>query len=188
MADRELIVKTLAAIEDHPEHHHQEAWVCDSGMCFAGWAGAIAGWRYRLDDYCGGINRWQQVAYCYRPPGAGRHRDICTEDYEALLDLDTSFLDTPDGTRSQRARHVCQPDCDVECDGLSYEWLFDPENTLDDLYRLCAFALGETEQELRDAVEKQRDYDPVPDLFVEATTDPEEPVPFQVVAEVNVDA
>jgi hypothetical protein len=41
----ELAYKTLDHIIAHPEEWNQEAWICDTGMCFAGHATILAGWK-----------------------------------------------------------------------------------------------------------------------------------------------
>jgi hypothetical protein len=42
----ELLEKTYAFIEAHPEHWQQTMWRCKTGMCFAGWAAELAGGKW----------------------------------------------------------------------------------------------------------------------------------------------
>lgn len=45
-----LLRETLAAIEAHPEQHHQGDFRCRSGMCFAGWAAQLAGGVWLVEE------------------------------------------------------------------------------------------------------------------------------------------
>ena len=45
-----LLRTTLALIKINPEHHSQENWRCETGMCFAGWAGIIGGAEWANPD------------------------------------------------------------------------------------------------------------------------------------------
>jgi len=42
----DLLDRTLAQIEAHPETWEQRSYRCESGMCFAGWAALLAGGRW----------------------------------------------------------------------------------------------------------------------------------------------
>lgn len=44
-----LFIEAMAAIKDHPEHWDQSTWVCDTGMCLAGWATSVAGAKIWLN-------------------------------------------------------------------------------------------------------------------------------------------
>jgi len=46
----DLLKRTLAHIESHPEEWHQEHYRCGSGMCFAGWAATLAGGLWAVED------------------------------------------------------------------------------------------------------------------------------------------
>lgn len=48
----ELLDKTLAQIEAHPETWKQDDWRCGTSMCFAGWASALAGGTFADDGDC----------------------------------------------------------------------------------------------------------------------------------------
>lgn len=45
----ELLDRTLAYIEAHPEEWDQGNWRCGTGMCFAGWAVTLAGREWAGD-------------------------------------------------------------------------------------------------------------------------------------------
>lgn len=57
MANNELMLDTLAAINTNPNMHDQAQWgainPCGTTMCFAGWAVTLAGWKlkYVKDSY-----------------------------------------------------------------------------------------------------------------------------------------
>ncbi len=43
MTNVDLLGKTLAYVEAHPDEWHQQSWRCGTSMCFAGHAVALAG-------------------------------------------------------------------------------------------------------------------------------------------------
>jgi hypothetical protein len=45
-------VATYHHIKNNPQHHDQSTWRCGTGMCFAGWAVAIAGYDYAYSQDC----------------------------------------------------------------------------------------------------------------------------------------
>lgn len=49
----ELLERTLAHIEAHPEEWNQGAWRCESGLCFAGTTAALCGgeWVYPAEHW-----------------------------------------------------------------------------------------------------------------------------------------
>jgi hypothetical protein len=50
MINTDLLTKTLAYIEEHPEEWNQENWRCGTQCCFAGHAALLAGWQW--------VNNW----------------------------------------------------------------------------------------------------------------------------------
>ena len=48
--NHELFVKVLAQIEREPQRWVQGAYRCETGQCFAGWAGLVSGLRW-TDDF-----------------------------------------------------------------------------------------------------------------------------------------
>lgn len=44
--------RVMTFVEDNPDNHTQEEWICGSGACFAGWACMLNGWSHlALTDY-----------------------------------------------------------------------------------------------------------------------------------------
>lgn len=45
-----LLDLTMATINYNPEQHYQGSWRCGTGMCFAGWAAQLAGYRWATES------------------------------------------------------------------------------------------------------------------------------------------
>lgn len=46
MINVDLLDRTLAHVEAHPDEWNQLTYRCESGLCFAGWAAVLAGGRW----------------------------------------------------------------------------------------------------------------------------------------------
>jgi hypothetical protein len=56
MKNAELAYETLDYIIAHPEECDQSQWVCETGMCFAGHAAVLGGWKMeKTEDSFGEI-------------------------------------------------------------------------------------------------------------------------------------
>lgn len=106
----ELLDRTLAQIEAHPEGWEQGTYRCESGMCFAGWAAVLAG------------GRWVEPE--------NMHSSVLVAE-EA--DPDEDRLHTSGSVHAHdRARRVLGLDDDTA------DWLFDGHNKLTDLRLIVA--------------------------------------------------
>ena len=115
----DLLDRTLAHIEAHPEHWDQTVWRCDSAMCFAGWTAELAGGKWLLPE--------GDAHADYLAPEPGDDPDEtggCCQHLDSGIDSGIAA--------ENRARRLL---------GLTEKQsarLFDGSNTLDDLRRIVA--------------------------------------------------
>lgn len=134
-----LLDATLAYIEKNPDEWDQSNWRCDTGMCFAGWAAALAGGQYLLDvEQVEIFNRsmpWEL------PPDWPRHRGQFASPELLVEDEERGWITEPARERAIEVLRISHTQANA---------LFAAGNNLQTLRRMVAALHEDPEGEIWD--------------------------------------